>query len=79
MGLGKSIGKLSMAHEQGEHQFHQGEHEGRNVHFLWCERRAMAAHKWSWGACGGCPRGDNGMGIGWLKPHVERMSVCVCV
>ena len=37
----------------------------------------MAAHKWSLGACGGCPRGDNGMGIGGLKPHVERMSVCV--
>ena len=39
----------------------------------------MAAHKWIWGACGGCPRGENVLGIGWLNPHVERMSVCVCV
>ena len=39
----------------------------------------MTAHKCSWGSCGGYPRGDNGMGIGGLKPHVERMCVCVCV
>ena len=79
MGLGKRKDKLGVAHVQEKHHFHQGEHEGRNAHFWWCERRAMAAHKWSWGACGGCPRGENWMGIGGLNPHIERMSVCVGV
>ena len=40
---------------------------------------AMAALRGSRGARGGGPIKDNDQGKGGLKPHVERMSVCVYV
>ena len=39
----------------------------------------MVALRGSRGARGGGPSKGNDQGMGRLKPHVERMSECVCV